>query len=219
MIRTSPIARTGTLKPARPRNRKCAVKGCSGRVTAPETFVRWCSPACGTVIALGKLAKQKSAQQRIAAAAARAERRETKAKLEKFKRKPKWIAEVQDLFNLVVRIEDRDKPCISCGQHVVDDGRPGGVWDAGHYLARGGSPHLRFDRRNVHKQCKGCNRPGGTTRAAFRDGMIVRIGLAAVEALEADQAPRQYTIDDLKQLKAQLAARLKELKGAVDGKA
>ena len=211
-LNRTPIARTGTLKPARPRNRKCAVKGCSGRVTAPESFVRWCSPACGTVIALGKLAKQKTAQQRVAAAEARAERRATKAKLEKFKRKPVWIAEVQELFNKIVRIEDRDLPCISCGRHVPDDGRPGGVWDAGHYLARGGSPHLRFDRRNVHKQCKGCNRPGGTTRDAFRAGMIERIGLAALEALEADQAPRQYTIDDLKTLKSQLAARLRQLK-------
>lgn len=213
MIRT-PIARTGTLKPARPRNRKCAVKGCSGRVTAPETFVRWCSPACGTTIALGKLAKQKTAQQRVAAAQARAERVTTKAKLEKFKRKSEWIAEVQILFNKVVRIEDRNKPCISCGQHVVDDGRPGGVWDAGHYLARGGSPHLRFDRRNVHKQCKGCNRPGGTTRDAFRAGMIERIGLAALEVLEADQGPRQYTIDELREMKLHLSARLRELQKA-----
>jgi len=211
MIRT-PIARTGTIKPARARNRKCAVKGCSGRVTAPESFVRWCSPACGTSIALGRLAKQKTAQQRIAAAEARSERVATKAKLEKFKRKAVWIAEVQELFNKVVRIEDRDLPCISCGRHVPDDGRPGGVWDAGHYLTRGGSPHLRFDRRNVHKQCKGCNRPGGATRDAFRAGMIERIGVAAVEALESDQAPRQYTIDDLKAIKAQLAAQIRQLK-------
>jgi hypothetical protein len=200
MIR-SPIARTGTLKPARTRSRKCSVKGCSGRVTDAESFVRWCSPACGATIALGRLAKQKSAQQRISEAAARAERRATKAKLEQFKRKPKWIAEVQD-HNL---------PCISCDRHVPDDGRVGGVWDAGHYLSRGGSGHLRFDRRNVHKQCKGCNRPGGTTRAAFRAGMIKRLGLAAVEALEADQEPRHYTIEDLKKLKAKLTSTLKIL--------
>ena len=212
MIRTAPIARTGTLKPARTRSRKCAMKGCSGRVTAPEPFVRWCSPACGTSIALGRLAKQKTAQQRMAAREARAERVATKAKLEKFKRKPEWIAEVQTLFNKVVRIEDRDLPCISCGRHVPDDGRPGGAWDAGHYLARGGSPHLRFDRRNVHKQCKGCNRPGGTTRQAFRNGLVDRIGLVAVEALEADQAPRHYTIDELKTLKSEIAARLKHIR-------
>jgi len=213
MIR-SPIARTGTLKPARTRSRKCSVKGCSGRVTATESFVRWCSPACGTAIALGKLAKQKTAQQRIAAAAERADRIATKAKLEKFKRKPKWISEVQDLFNLIVRIEDRDLPCISCGKHVVDDGRPGGVWDAGHYLSRGSACHLRFDRRNVHKQCKGCNRPNGTTRAAHRAGVEARIGKEALDALEADQATRHYTIDELKSLKAEYAAKLKQLKEA-----
>jgi hypothetical protein len=208
MLRSS-LNRSGSKVP---RLRKCAVATCRAEFKPMQSFIKWCSPECGHAIAVAKLAKQKTAQARAARVAARADRAETKKKLEKFKRKPRWIAEVQDIFNQIVRLEDRDLPCISCNKFVVDDGRPGGVWDAGHYLARGGSGHLRFDRRNVHKQCKGCNRPGGTARAAFRAGMEKRIGLAALEALEADQEARHYTIDELKQMKTELAAKLRALK-------
>jgi hypothetical protein len=178
------------------RQRKCSV--CAKTFKPQRMGMRVCSPECAAV----QGAKDRQIQVRVAD-------RERKQAL---KTKGEWIAEVQTLFNRLVRLEDHDLPCISCGKFVIDDGRPGGVWDAGHYLARGGSPHLRFDRRNVHKQCKACNRPGGTMRAVFRAGMIERIGLAAVEALEADQDPRHYTIEDLKQMKADLTAKLRALK-------
>jgi hypothetical protein len=84
--------------------------------------------------------------------------------------------------------------------------------DAGHYLSRGSAEHLRFNENNVFGQRKNCNRPGGTTRAAFRAGVIARIGLAAVEALEADQTVAKWTIEDLKAMKKAYQAKLKELK-------
>lgn len=185
------------------RVRKCTV--CKDKFKQARPMQAVCSPLCAATHGKKATAKQ-------AVAKARAERVATKTALEKFKTKPQWIAAVQKVFNAIVRLEDRDLPCISCDRFVVDDGRPGGVWDAGHYLSRGSSGHLRFDRRNVHKQCKGCNRPGGTTRAAFRAGMEKRIGRAALEALEADHEPRHYTIDDLKRMKAEYAAKLRALK-------
>jgi hypothetical protein len=47
----------------------------------------------------------------------------------------------------------------------------------------------------------------------YRVGLIARIGLEAVEALETDQVSRKYSIDDLKAIKAHYRAKLKELKG------
>jgi hypothetical protein len=186
------------------RERKCTV--CKDKFKQQRPMQAVCSPACA--ISHGKKVAAKQA-----AAQVRADRAATKAALEKFKTKAQWIADVQKVFNAYIRERDRDKPCICCGQFFdAKDTITGGQWDAGHYLSRGSAAHLRFDERNVHKQLKGHNRPGGTTRGQFRAGMIARLGLAAVEALEADQTPRNYTIDDLKRMKAEYAAKLRALK-------
>lgn len=42
--------------------------------------------------------------------------------------------------------------------------------------------------------------------------MIARIGLARVEALEQDQAPRKWTVDELKAIRDEYRQKLKALK-------
>lgn len=196
-----------TIKAAREKKHKCAVKTCRAEFVRPQPFVVWCSPECGTEVALAKVAKQR-------AATAKAERKDRQEKLARFKRKADHVADCQKAFNAWVRFRDRFEPCIDCGKYANGDALTGGAYDAGHYLARGSHPHLRFDERNVFKQLKGCNRPGGTTAASFRAGVVARIGLAAVEALEADQEPKHYTVDDLIALTAHYRKLLKELKAA-----
>ena len=83
--------------------------------------------------------------------------------------------------------------------------------DAGHYLGRGIAPQHRFNEDNVFGQRKNCNRPGGTTRAAFRAGVIGRIGLARVEALEAATAVPKWSREQLIALKAEYRAKTREL--------
>ncbi|MRW82915.1 recombination protein NinG [Pseudoduganella sp. FT26W] len=194
-------------KAAREKKHKCAVRSCRAEFVRPAPFVIWCSPECGAVLAMAKLDKQRQA-------AAKAERKERKEKLAKFKRKADHVADCQKAFNAWVRFRDRDKPCICCGRRAAAGSLTGGVWDAGHYLSRGSHPHLRFDERNVFAQLKGCNRPGGTTAASFRAGVIARIGLAAVEALEADNESRHYTVDQLIAMTAHYRKLLKDLKAA-----
>jgi len=194
-------------KAAREKKHKCAVRTCRAEFVRPQPFVVWCSPECGTFVALAKVAKQR-------AATAKAERKDRQEKLAKFKRKADHVADCQKAFNAWVRFRDRFEPCIDCGKHASGDALTGGAYDAGHYLSRGSHPHLRFDERNVFKQLKGCNRPGGTTAASFRAGVVARIGLAAVEALEADNESRHYTVDELIALTAHYRKLLKELKAA-----
>lgn len=194
------------------RARKCKAPGCRQKFMPDAPHVTWCSPECGAIIAQGELAKLELARAAAAKRAKKAERIQDAGKREAFKRRGVLIAEVQKWFNLVVRLEDAALPCISCGKFIADNGRPGGVWDAGHYLARAQSPHLRFDRRNVHKQCKGCNRPGGCTRAAFRAGLVDRIGLAAVEALESDQTVQKWSKDELRAMRDYYRQRAGQLK-------
>lgn len=195
-------------KAARKEKHKCAVRTCRAEFVRPAPFVIWCSPECGTVLAIAKLEKQKQTT-------ARAERKDRLQKLAKFKRKADHVADCQKAFNAWVRFRDRDQPCICCGRWPANQSLTGGEWDAGHYLSRGSHPHLRFDERNAFKQLKGCNRPGGTTAASFRAGVIDRIGLAAVEALEADQEAKHYTVDQLIALTAHYKQKLKQLKAAV----
>ena len=49
----------------------------------------------------------------------------------------------------------------------------------------------------------------------YRVGLIKRIGLEAVESLEADQTPKKYTIAELRAIKAHYVAKLKELKNGM----
>ncbi len=125
-----------------------------------------------------------------------------------------WVKLAQKKFNAYRREVCRlaGYGCICCNA-PLDWVTPNKV-DAGHYLSRGASPHLKFIENNVWAQRKGCNRPGGTTRQAFREGMEGRIGIEALKALEADKEPRHYTIDDLKEIITIYHAKLKQLKAS-----
>lgn len=170
-----------------------------------------CGPDCAAEVAVQIRKKQQDK-------ARREERAKDRKTREERKDRGELIAEAQQAFNELVRFEDADKPCISCGTtNPIQRGITGGVWDAGHYWSRGHAPHLRFDRRNVHKQCKGCNRPGGCTRAQFAKGMEARIGaadLAELDAAAKDATPVKWTKDELREMRDGWRKRLSELKKA-----
>jgi hypothetical protein len=195
------LARTPfTRKPAaepKVRMRRCAVATCRAPFAPRSMTHKCCSPAC--------------AERHVAAEKARRDRKDRQEGLAKLKRRADHLEDAQKAFNAWVRARDAALPCICCGKSDVSNTGAGGGWDAGHYLSRGSHPHLRFDERNVFRQRKGCNRPGGTSAAAFRLGVIARIGLAAVEALESDQESRKWSIEQLIEIKNEYRARLKAL--------
>ncbi len=162
--------------------------------------VRLMQAVCGPVCAL-----------RLVRARAKAERADTGRRKEAAKTRPRLVAEAQQAFNAFIRARDAERPCICCGR-PLETNRPGGGVDAGHYLSRGAAPHLRFDERNVHAQNKHCNRPGGTTRAAFRAGMLQRIGAQSLAELEADQSVRKWSADDLRAIRDEYRRKLKEMR-------
>jgi hypothetical protein len=115
-----------------------------------------------------------------------------------------WAKRTQKAFNHYICLRDSALPCISCGtlgnasiRHIG-----GAPWHAGHYRSIGSAPHLRFNETNVNKQCSQCNLQLSANLIEYRKGLTNKIGLLAVEALEADQTPKHYTIDDLKALEA-----------------
>jgi len=128
-------------------------------------------------------------------------RGEDKKRKEKLKTRSQWMREAQAAFNAYVRWRDRDEACVSCGNYTIGD-VPGGGWDAGHYRSTGSAPHLRFNLWNCHKQCVKCNRYLSGNVAEYRIRLIRKIGIDKLCKLEADDRPRNYSIDDLKRIKA-----------------
>ena len=59
--------------------------------------------------------------------------------------------ELQILVNKFIRLRDKDKGCISCGQSLNTK------FDAGHFRSVGSCPELRFNEENIHGQCVYCN--------------------------------------------------------------
>lgn len=105
--------------------------------------------------------------------------------------RPKLIRQLQILFNAHIRQRDKDLPCISCGCYVE-------VGQAGHYKSVGSHPELRFNLDNVHKQCEKCNIELSGNIENYRIGLIKRIGLSRVEALEQYQTNKRLTNEELR---------------------
>lgn len=168
---------------------KC--KHCGNPFVRQRPMQRACSVACALELAWSKRAK--------------ADRAETKAKLAAIKPRSQWVKEAQAAFNAYIRARDAGRPCVSCGRHHQ------GQIHAGHYLSTGARPELRFDESNVHGQCQPCNTHLHGNLVLYRTELIRRIGLLEVVRLEGPQAPRKYTVDDLRAIRNEYRARLREM--------
>ncbi len=98
---------------------------------------------------------------------------------------PTLKKEAQREFNRYVRFRDFGRPCISCGSAVALQ-KCGGSVDAGHYRSVGSAPHLRFNEDNCHAQCKHCNQYLAGNPIRYRAGLVQRIGLERLAALESN---------------------------------
>lgn len=177
------------VKEPKRRTRKCAI--CREQFEPRSMTHKCCTPQCATAL----VEKEKASK-------LRKERQEGLAKL---KKRADYFKETQVALNKWIReVRDAGKPCISCGRHHE------GQNHAGHYLSRGSHPHLALVEANIALQCMPCNVHLSGNQLQFRRGLIERIGLEAVEALESDQVARRYTIDELKALKAEYQRRIKE---------
>ncbi|MCS7667920.1 recombination protein NinG, partial [Pseudomonas aeruginosa] len=168
---------TRQLKPKICQNTECGTKFIPQRLGQ-----RVCSPACA-------LATKDKHQAPARKAIADRERREVRVRKEKLKSRSDHLREAQQAFNEFIRWRDRiaGHACISSGLPLDWSGNQ---TDAGHYRSTGAAPHLRFNENNCHAQRKLDNRYLSGNAVDYRVGLIARIGLAAVEELEADNSVR-----------------------------
>jgi hypothetical protein len=183
----------------KPKQKSCKV--CRAKFSQSKPMQAVCSPACAMSLVATKKAK-------AAIRAMTAERKETRAKLEKLKTRAEWAREAQSAFNRWVRLRDADKPCISCQRHH------GGQYHAGHYLSRGARPELAYEPLNCHKQCSPCNLHLSGNVALYRKNLVDLIGQSQVEWLEGPHEPKHFSVDDLKAIKAKYTALARELEKA-----
>lgn len=216
--RKSPMSRTGILglqsharlaagepKPptGKPRMKRCAI--CREKFQPITPWAKACGPQCAEAFVERVNAKQKAKAQRQ-------ERAETKAKLAEYETIPEMKARLQTVFNLFCRLRDElaGYPCICCGKWPKgDESLRGGQWDACHWKGRGAHDHLRFNEDNVHRGLKDCNKYGHTD---YRGGLIKRIGIDRVLALEADHAVVKWTREWLLEKIAYYQRRVRELR-------
>ena len=189
-----------------PKPKKCRNPACRQPFIPANSMQSVCHYKCGLALAeINRARKQKDLD--------RVDRKDTRERKEKLKTRADYVREAQQAFNEFIRWRDRaaGHACISSGRAL--DWTANAI-DCGHYRSVGSAPHLRFDERNAHAQSKHDNRYLSGNAIDYRLGLIDRIGMEAVESLEADQEPRRYTVDDLQKIKAEYRAKVRELKKA-----
>ncbi|MEL4016901.1 recombination protein NinG [Dryocola clanedunensis] len=169
----------------------------------------WCCADCGTVIALAK--REKDRQNAIQAAErrrkdeAQQERRSLKVRKLAVQPRSYFIKQAQQAVNAYIRERDKHLPCVSCGTLSAAQ------WDAGHYRTTAAAPQLRFDPRQIWKQCSVCNQHKSGNLVPYRAELIRRIGLAEVESIEGNHDRHRWTIEECKSIKAEFQKKLKDL--------
>ncbi|KQQ60135.1 ninG protein [Pseudomonas sp. Leaf127] len=199
--RTVPLKASG-ITPRTPRKKKC--QHCAEAFQPSRTGQKVCGPACAIAVA-------PKGREQGRKALAEIDRKEIKVRKEALKSRSDHMREAQIAFNAYIRARDQAAgyPCISSGRPLDWSGNQ---TDAGHYRSVGAAPHLRFDERNCHAQSKADNRFLSGNAVDYRVGLIARIGLEAVEALESDQSVKKYTIEDLKAITAHYRAKTRAIK-------
>lgn len=219
-MKRTPLQRKTPLKSGSPRRKRC-----------PECRVMY-APAresqavCGEIACAIAHAQSEKGKETARKSLAQVERRDIKVRKEALKSRADHLRDAEKAVRDYRRTYELSigSGCISCGESqesilAAQGWKVGGAFDAGHFMGKGARPELRLTPSNIWLQCKACNsgsymhaRKGYTVSQGFRAGLISRIGLEAVEALEADHEPRKHTVEELKAITAEYRAKTRELK-------
>lgn len=185
-----------------PKPKKCANPECAQIFTPSKMGQKVCGYVCGLAIA-------PSNRDRAVKALKQVDRLATRAARERIKSKGDHARDAQQAFNAWIRERDAALPCVSCGRHHE------GQYHAGHFRTVAGSPELRFEPLNVHKQCAPCNNHKSGDIVNYRLELVRRIGLEKLEWLEGTHEPKRYTIEDLKAITAEYRLKLRQLRASI----
>lgn len=180
---------------SKPARRKCKV--CSEWFHPAYANIRWCCPEHGAQYGLQQLDKKLTKQRAEKDKAERGEWRKRKAAVKPLRH---WEDMTQRVVNDYIRERDHELPCISCGTFTTVQ------WEAGHFRSRGKASHLRYFEDNINKQCHHCNVQLSGNQQQYRIHLIAKIGTERVEALENNNVPHRYTIEELEAIRKHYSA-------------
>lgn len=175
--------------------RTCKI--CKAKFTATFDNVWWCCPEHGAKYGLQELKKKLEKKKQVQTQQERVAWRKRKAAVKPLKH---WEDMTQRVVNDYIRERDFDLPCISCGTFETVQ------WEAGHYRSRGKASHLRYNEDNINKQCHHCNVQLSGNQQQYRINLIEKIGAVRVEALENNNTPHRYTIEELEGIRRHYSA-------------
>ena len=177
-------------------------KHCGEPFLKARPLQRACGWKCAEILGKAESAKQVKKAKAEDAKLTRAQKEAIKT----------WLqlrGEAQTAFNAMIRARDWNQPCIDCGRFAKKDYLTGSNYDCGHYRSTGSASHLRFNEDNAHRQLSQCNQ-GQATKSHYRPGLIARIGLERVEALDNDNQEVIWTKDDLRNMRDSFRRRTRE---------
>lgn len=177
------------MKPPKPKN----CKNCGAEFNPFKSTERVCSLQCALAGAKVVVRGQnKAAVDKVM--------KELKVKFKtKHKNLSEYEAEAKKEFQRWIRERDANLPCISCGSSTSNP-----FWDGGHFKKAELFSGVIFNEDNCHKQCRKCNYFLNGNELAYRDGLIKKIGVERVEALETfanETRMYKYTREELIELK------------------
>lgn len=191
-----------------PSHRNCKI--CKTRFKPATLYEWWCSEEHKEelITKLANEARQKRIQQqeRQRKETTQQERRSLKVRKLAVQPRSYFIKQAQQAVNAYIRERDKHLPCVSCGTLSAAQ------WDAGHYRTTAAAPQLRFDPRQIWKQCSVCNQHKSGNLVPYRAELIRRIGLAEVESIEGNHDRHRWTIEECKAIKAEYVQKLKDLR-------
>lgn len=167
-------------KPCKGIGKAHGVKGC-GKVTAYRTY--GLCDSCRADFLLnderGKIILQK-ATLKATAPRIKAQKDLEKAKQERKNKNSLELLKVnvRTVCHNYIKLRDKHKPCISCGQPWHSD------FQAGHFYKAELFSTLKYDEHNIHGQCPGCNLRKEGNLAPYAVNLPRRIGLNLFRELE-----------------------------------
>jgi hypothetical protein len=164
----------------------------------PNPLIRVCSYKCSDTYL-----KTEEGKKRLKSAKKGVEKRSHKEAKRKVKPLSHWVNETQKVFNEWVRLDDIDRPCVSCGTSNQK------TWDAGHFRPVSTMPEIRFHRWNVNKECKNCNWYDETHLQGYEETLLKRFGQERVDWLKGPHPSHKYDYEYLKRFRKVYRKRIK----------
>lgn len=177
-----------------------ACKCCKSLFTPARPLARACSPLCAM-----DLVRQANAKK--AKLLESANRKDTRAKLEKLKPRAKWLAECQVIINKIVRLRDASLGCCSCDRPASWDGQ----WHASHLRSVGAASAIRFNLWNIAKSCSICNNYLSGNLQNYLPRARARLGDDKVDWLYSQNQLTSYSTEYLARLKHVMSRKLKRM--------